>query len=133
MSGILEIPEGITIPGWLRRYLENRATTAGPANPPPPLRVDNFAKICKDFRAMGGKPFHGSETFVEARKWLKEVEELFGIFEVEDGRMVQLAAWLMKDEASFWWEVTNGEHPVETWPDFRRRFEAKFLSRAEEN
>ena len=82
---------------------------------------------------MGGKPFHGTETFVEARNWLKKVEELFGIFEVEDGRKVQLAAWLMKDEASFWWEVTNGEHPVDTWPDFRRRFEAKFLSWAEEN
>ena len=82
---------------------------------------------------MGGKPFHGTETFVEARNWLKAVEELFGIFEVDDGRKVQLAAWLMKDEASFWWEVTNGERAVGTLPDFRRRFEAKFLSRAEEN
>lgn len=39
----------------------------------------------------------------------------------------------MKDKASFWWEVTNGECPADTWPDFRRRFEAKFLSRAEKN
>ena len=39
----------------------------------------------------------------------------------------------MKDEASFWWEVTNGERPVETWMDFRHWFEMKFLSRAEEN
>ena len=53
---------------------------------PPPPCVDTFAKICKDFRAMGGKPFHGSETFVEARNWLKEVEDLFDIFEVEDGK-----------------------------------------------
>ena len=73
------------------------------------------------------------ETFVEARNWLKEVEELFRIFEVEDGRKVQLAAWLMKDEASFWWEVTNGGRSIDTWPDFRQRVEAKFLSRAEEN
>ena len=51
---------------------------------------------------MGGKPFHGLETFVEAQNWLKEVEDLFGIFEIEDGRKVQLAAWLMKDEPSFW-------------------------------
>ena len=39
----------------------------------------------------------------------------------------------MKGEASFWWEVTNGERPVDSWADCRRRFEAKFLSRAEEN
>ena len=72
MSGIPEIPEGIPIPGWFRRYLEIRSTTAGPAiapppPPPPPPRVDTFAKICKDFRAMGGKPFDRTETFVEAR------------------------------------------------------------------
>ena len=101
MSEDLKLPEGVPILGWFRRYLETRATTAGLTNPPPP-HVDTFAKICKDFQAMGGKPFHGTETFVEARNWLKEVEELFGIFEVDDGRKVQLAAWLMKDEATFW-------------------------------
>lgn len=107
MSREPDIPQGVPIPGWFRRYLEARATGAGPANvPPPPAtapppRVDAFSKICKDFRAMGGKPFYGTETFVEARNWLKEVEDLFGIFEIDEGRKVQLAAWLMKDEASF--------------------------------
>ena len=47
--------------------------------------------------------------------------------------MIQLAVWLLKDEASFLWEVTNGERPVERWMDFRHRFEMKFLSRAEES
>ena len=86
--------------------MEARATTAGPADtppplvapipPPPPPRVDTFAKTCKEFNAMGGKTFQGTETFVEARDWLKETEELLDIFEVEDGRKVRLAAWLMK-------------------------------------
>ena len=58
--------------------------------------MDNFAKVCKEFKAIGGKPFLGSETFVEARDWLKEVEELLDIFEVEEGKKVKLAAWLMK-------------------------------------
>ena len=40
---------------------------------------------------------------------------LVGTFEIDDGRKVQPAAWLMKDEASFWWEVTNGERAEETW------------------
>jgi hypothetical protein len=82
---------------------------------------------------MGGKTFQGSETFVEARDWLKETEELIDIFEMEEGKRVKLAAWLMKGEASFWWEVTNGERLVDSWADFRRRFVAKFLSSAEEN
>ena len=99
--------------------------------PPPPGTA--FAKICKDFKAMGGKNFVGTETFVEARNWLKETEDLFVIFDVEDHRKVQLAAWLLKEEAAFWWEVTNATRPVETWADFRERFGLKFLSSAEEN
>ena len=140
MAEDLNLPDGVTIPGWYRRLLEARAA-AGPANvpplpvalAPPPPRVDTFAKTCKEFKAMGGKPFQGSETFMEARDWLKEVEELLEIFEVEEGRRVRLEAWLMKGEALFWWEVTNGERPIDSWADFRCRFEAMFLSRVEEN
>ena len=82
---------------------------------------------------MGGKNFVGTETYVEARNWLKETEELFAIFGVDDGQKVRLAAWLMKEEASNWWEVTNATRPVETWAVFRDRFGLKFLSAAEES
>ena len=58
---------------------------------------------------------------------------MFIIFDMEDHRKVQLAAWLLKEEAAFWWEVTNATRPVETWADFRERFGLKFLSSAEEN
>ena len=61
------------------------------------------------------------------------MEDLFGIFEVDDHRKIQLAAWLLKDEASFWWEVTQAGRPVETWDDFRQRFEMKFLSQADQS
>ena len=50
---------------------------------------------------MGGKDFHGTESFVAARNWLKETEDLFVIFEVEDRQKVQLAVWLLKGEASY--------------------------------
>ena len=81
MDEDLNFPEGVTIPVWYRRLMEARATAAGPANVPPPTvapdlpppRTDTFAKTCKEFKAMGGKPFQGSETFVEARDWLKAV------------------------------------------------------------
>ena len=36
MSGDLNLPEGVPIPGWFRRYLEARANGAGPADIPPP-------------------------------------------------------------------------------------------------
>ena len=62
---------------------------------------------------MGGKNFNGTESFVEARHWLKETEDLFVIFEVDDRQKIQLAVRLLKDEASYWWEVTNAERQVE--------------------
>ena len=34
---------------------------------------------------------------------------LVGTFKIDDGRKVQIAVWLAKDETSSWWEVTNGE------------------------
>ena len=111
MSGNLNLPKGVPIPGWFRRYLEARANDAGPADIPPPAtaippphtppRAIAFSKICKDFRAMGGKDFKGTESFIEARNWLKETEDLFVIFEVDDRQKVQLAVWLLKDEASY--------------------------------
>ena len=137
MSGDLKLPEGMPVPGWFRRYLEARANDAGPADippppaaavPPPPPCANAFSKICIDFRAMGGKNFNGNESFVEARNWLKEIEDLFDIFEVDYRKKIQLAVWLLKNEASYWWEVTNAERPVDTWMDFRIRFEMKFLS-----
>ena len=118
MSEELNLPEGVPIPGWFRRFLEARATQPGPTVPPPPAagnhpaaaaplpplppRGNTFAKICKDFKAMGGKDFHGTESFVASRNWLKETEDLFVIFEVEDRQKVQLAVWLLKGEASYW-------------------------------
>ena len=99
MADNFAIPEGVHVPIWYRRLLEPRATEAGPADvPPPPPPVVNvppppvtevplppppqhpqedFAEICKDFMVMGCKNFIGTETFVEARNWLKETEDLF--------------------------------------------------------
>ena len=67
MSGDLNLPEGVPIPDWFRRYLEARANGAGPADippptvaavpPPPPPRGNAFAKTCREFKAMGGKDF----------------------------------------------------------------------------
>ena len=76
MSGVLNLPEGVQIPGWFRRYLEARANDAGPADippppmavvPPPPPRGNAFAKTCRDFKTMGVKDFYGTESFVVAR------------------------------------------------------------------
>ena len=81
MSRDLNLPEVVPIPGWFRRYLEARANGAGPADippppaaavPPPPPHVNTFPKICRDFRAMGGKNFNGTESFLLGGKELAQ-------------------------------------------------------------
>ena len=113
MSDNLVLPEGVTIPDWFRRYLEVTAPVPGvssvvspvEAAVPPPLVVDvplppspqhpqiDFAEICRDFKAMGCKNFFGAETFVEARNWLKETEDLLATLDIGDRRKVLLAVW----------------------------------------
>ena len=149
MADNFAIPEGVHVPVWYRRLLEARATEAGPADVPPPPPVVNvppppvaevplppppqhpqedFTEICKDFKAMGCKNFIGTETYVEARNWLKETEDLFAFFDIDDRRKVLLAVWLRKEEATRWWVVTTATRPIETWDDFRGKFGLRFLS-----
>ena len=158
MADNFAIPVGVHVPVWYRRLLEARATEAGPADvPPPPPPVVNvppppvadvppppvaevplppspqhpqtdFAEICQDFKAMGCKNFFGTETFVEARNWLKETEDLLATFDIGDRRKFSLAVWLLKEEAARWWVVTTATRPIETWDDFRGRFGLRFLS-----
>ena len=78
MSGAPHFPGGIPLSTWFRSYLEAMAPAGGQGEAPPPAaaivpplpRVDNFSKLCKDFCAMGGKPFQGTESFFEAWNWL---------------------------------------------------------------
>ena len=90
MSEELNLPKGIPIPGWFRRFLEARANQPGPIIPPPPAagnhpaaatplpppppRGNTFAKICKDFKAMGGeglswnRVLRGSQELAEGNR-----------------------------------------------------------------
>ena len=38
-------------------------------------RVD-FAKLCKDYTNLGGKPFHGTESAIEVQDWLDSCERI---------------------------------------------------------
>jgi hypothetical protein len=41
----------------------------------PPQR--NFVRMCKDYSALGGKPFYGTETVVEIQAWIRMAERIF--------------------------------------------------------
>ena len=67
----------VEIPAWLRQCMETIAQNgqAAAANVVPPA-ID-FPKLCKDFRNLGGKPYLGTESFVETRTWIQVCDRIF--------------------------------------------------------
>ena len=64
MSRDLNLPEGVPVPSWFRRYLEARANDVGPADvppplaaavPPPPPRVNTSRRYVETFEPWVGR------------------------------------------------------------------------------
>ena len=70
----------------VQRAAPNAANGGGAAVQAP--RAD-FAKLCKDYTSLGGKPFHGTESATEVQDWLDSCERIFGI---EDAMERKLAS-----------------------------------------
>ena len=89
-----------------------------PVAPAQPVR---FTKLCKEYTQLGGKQFAGSESIVEAQKWLNDLERIFSGLEITDAQKRQMAAWQLKDVARNLWESITA-HATETdftWQQFR--------------
>ena len=48
-----------------------------------PKPVD-FAKLCKDYSALGGKVFLGTESTIEVQRWIDACRRIFGDLGIED-------------------------------------------------
>ena len=54
-------------------------------------RVD-FAKFCKDYTNLGGKPFHGTKSAIDVQDWLDSYDRIFDDLGIEDAMKRRLAS-----------------------------------------
>ena len=97
-------------------------------------RVD-FAKMCKDFTSLGGKPFKGTEPAEEVQRWMDSCVRIFGDLGIEDAMKRKLASRQLQSRAMEWWNSVILETPEEeiSWEQFQAKFEAKFISTAQKS
>ena len=67
-----------------------------------PKPVD-FAKLCKDYTALGGKVFFGTESTIEVQRWIDACRRIFSDLGIEDATKRKLASRQLQGRALDWW------------------------------
>ena len=102
----------------------NRGNTRGRgrgiAPAPQPVAPVWFTVLCKELSQLGGTPFTGSQTIIEAQQWLQSLERIFTGLDITDAQKRQLAAWQLHDSALDWWEsvTANTVEADISWEQF---------------
>ena len=97
-------------------------------------RVD-FAKLCKDYTNLGGKPFHGTESATDVQDWMDSCDRIFDDLGLEDAMKRRLASRQLQGRAMNWWNAIRTATPEDqvTWVQFKARFSEKFIPAAQKS
>ncbi|XP_075478869.1 uncharacterized protein LOC142519726 [Primulina tabacum] len=86
--------------------------------------------VYEGFRRMNPKGFSGTTDPFVAEGWIRSLEVIFRYMDMADADRVRCSIYLLKGNASLWWE--GAERGVNlatlTWEDFKRIFYDKYLS-----
>ena len=113
----------------VQRAAPNVANGGGAAVQAP--RAD-FAKLCKDYTSLGGKPFYGTKSATEVQDWLDSCECIFEDLGIEDAMKRKLASRQLHGRAMNWWNSIKAATPEDqiTWDQFKTHFSDKFIPAA---
>ena len=78
--------------------LVKNAQAVGP-NPEPTHPRSGFARLCRDYTDLGGRPFKGSESVIEIQAWLKSCDRIFSRMNLIDLHRVQVASSMLQERA----------------------------------
>ncbi|XP_075483804.1 uncharacterized protein LOC142523957 [Primulina tabacum] len=85
--------------------------------------------IFEQFRRLNPKEFGGTTDPFVAEGWIKSLELHFDYLGVRDGDRARCAIYMLRDDASLWWEGVA--HAVDvatlTWARFREMFFGKYF------
>ncbi|XP_057418660.1 uncharacterized protein LOC130712862 [Lotus japonicus] len=90
-----------------------------------------------DFNRHGPPKFEGEVEPEKADQWIQEMEKIFETLRTPDAERVNLAAFMLKGDAEYWWrsarQLMTANHVAITWESFKRAFMDKyFLGTAKE-
>ena len=80
-----------------RARCQGNATTASQVFPTaeavmPTQYQPNLADLYKSFSRLGGRPFTGKESIIEAQAWIRSCEKIFKGFKLQDDQMRLIAS-----------------------------------------
>ncbi|XP_042422590.1 uncharacterized protein LOC122010202 [Zingiber officinale] len=82
------------------------------------------------FRRMDPKDFVGTTDPFVAEGWIRSLEVIFRYMDMADKDRVRCAIYLLKDDASLWWEGAEKgvNQDILTWEEFKRIFYEKYFT-----
>ncbi|XP_073053866.1 uncharacterized protein [Primulina eburnea] len=107
------------------RVLEGMARLLEQVQQAPRQQTDIF----EQFRRLNPKEFGGTTDPFVAEGWIRSLELHFDYLGVRDGDRARCAIYMLRDDASLWWE--GAAHAVDvatlTWARFRELFFGKYF------
>ncbi|XP_059629493.1 uncharacterized protein LOC132272067 [Cornus florida] len=77
--------------------------------------------------------FSGTTKPEEAKGWVRRMDSIFAVMGATEDQKVNLATFMLKNEASYWWDMTKhllltpGEKEVIFWNPFVKAFYEKYF------
>ncbi|XP_075497619.1 uncharacterized protein LOC142554583 [Primulina tabacum] len=85
--------------------------------------------VFEQFRLLNPKEFGGTTDPFLAEGWIQSLELHFQYLDMRDNDRVRCAAYMLRDNASLWWEgATHGVNLATlTWEQFKEMFYDKYF------
>ena len=86
-------------------------------------------ELIRQVKRLGAVEFAGGLNHQVADGWIDDMDKCFSVIECSEVQKRQIAAFLLKDEAQFWWR--REERTIDTahltWEGFQRIFRDKYF------
>ncbi|XP_061998945.1 uncharacterized protein LOC133716243 [Rosa rugosa] len=108
-------------------HVEQPVLPAGVGDDPGHLLV-----LAKEINRLGATKFGGGTDHMVADRWIEDLQTYFDLIDCSEIEKRKLAAFMLKDEARVWWNVTQRSTDVSTltWDGFERLFREKYFPAA---
>lgn len=87
----------------------------------------------KRLKALGATTFARTTDPADAEGWMNVLEKCFKVMRCLDDRKVELATFLLKKEADYWWRTFESQYHDTNeinWNEFKNAFYEKYYPRS---